>query len=114
MRVVDTFETSSRGMLKLRQMVLLFVLPDYISKFANHLRTMRRTVFKYIFFGSGIIVFILIILIYRILYNDNVRPKRERAVLLIPTGASYSDVSDSLRTNFKVKNWRILDWVARS
>jgi len=113
MRVVDTFETSSRGMLKLRQMVLLFVLPDYISKFANHLRTMRRTVFKYIFFGSGIIVFILIILIYRILYNDNVRPKRERAVLLIPTGASYSDVSDSLRTNFKVKNWRILDWVAR-
>lgn len=100
-------------MWKLRPMVNLFVLSDYISKFANHLRTMRRTVFKYIFFGVGIIVFVLIILIYKILYNDNISPKRERAVLLIPTGALYNVVNDSLKANFKVKNWKVFDWVAR-
>ena len=69
--------------------------------------------FKYLFLGSGVVVVVSMILIYRIIFSAEVIPEKERAVIYIPTGSIYNDVKDSLRAHFTVKNWKILDWVAR-
>jgi UPF0755 protein len=88
-------------------------LQNNMSKFANQSIGMKRKLYRYLFLGSGVIVLVLLILLYRIIFSVGVIPIKDRSIIYISTGSSYHDVSDSLKIHFTIKNWNILDWVAR-
>jgi UPF0755 protein len=42
----------------------------------------------------------------------NVQTGRKSVVIYIPTGASYQQVMDSLKSGFSARNWKVLNWIA--
>jgi UPF0755 protein len=62
--------------------------------------------------GSGVFVLIIIYLIYRTLFGISIRVSENNRVIFIPTGATYSQVIDTLEAHLIIKNLKILKWVA--
>ena len=67
----------------------------------------------YIFAGLAIVVIIFFTLSYRLLFEKSVFPKKDSIVLVIPTGSSYNDVSDTLNANLLIKNKRAFNWLVK-
>jgi UPF0755 protein len=67
---------------------------------------------KYIIISGLGLVVICIILGYTILFGNAIKPNNGRSVILIPTGASWEQVFDSITANFEIKNKDILTWIA--
>jgi UPF0755 protein len=63
--------------------------------------------------GSAIVALIFSILIYRNLFGLNVISDKHNQVIFIPTGSSYEQVMDTLKSRLIIKNQRVLDWVAK-
>jgi UPF0755 protein len=63
--------------------------------------------------GIGIVGIVIILLIYSSLFGLSVRIENRNRIIYIPTGASYSQVVDTLEKNLIIKNRRILDWIAK-
>jgi UPF0755 protein len=74
---------------------------------------MNRKHYRYLFLGFGAVALVSIILIYVIIFSSGVIPGKERTIIYIPTGSSYNDVKDSLNADFTVKNWKMLDLIAK-
>jgi UPF0755 protein len=74
---------------------------------------MRRKKLLYLLAGTGIVVFVSIYLIYRSLFSVTISPLRNRQEIFIPTGSTYEQVLDTLRSNLRIKKPAVLDWVAR-
>jgi UPF0755 protein len=72
---------------------------------------------KKLLYGSLLLVIILIIIaaaiIYRGIFGPTIQPKKPDSFIIVPTGASYLQVLDSIESNLEVKNMSLLDWVAR-
>jgi UPF0755 protein len=70
---------------------------------------------KVIYFLSAAVLVALIILliIYNTLFGAHVISKHENQLIYIPSGSSYEQVIDTLKSNLQIKNPKILDWVAK-
>jgi UPF0755 protein len=70
---------------------------------------------KLIYFLSGISLCILLIiyLVFRTLFANNVHITNKKQVLYIHTGSTYEQVLDTLQTALEIKNLKVLDWVAK-
>jgi UPF0755 protein len=74
---------------------------------------MNRKHYNYLFLGFGAIALVSIILIYVIIFSAGIIPGKGRTVIYIPTGSSYNDVKDTLKARFTVRNWKMLDLIAK-
>lgn len=50
---------------------------------------------------------------YRLLFGISIRPEGERAIIYIPEGASYDQAMDSVKSDLKIRNHKVLEWVAK-
>lgn len=73
---------------------------------------MRKKELLYYLSGLALLVLIVIIFIYRSLFGISIKTEKENQVILIPTGATYEQVADTLESNLVIKNRKILDWVS--
>jgi len=55
---------------------------------------------------------IIIMMIYKNLYGANIKTENGKQVIYIPTGSSYEQVLDTLRSNLKIKNFEVFNWLA--
>jgi UPF0755 protein len=62
--------------------------------------------------GSGVLILFFLFLIYRTLFGFGISPKENISIIYIPTGSSYSQVLDTLEKHLKIKDTKILNWVA--
>jgi UPF0755 protein len=62
--------------------------------------------------GSCVLVLITIYFIYSTLFGSSISVRGNNRVIIIPTGATYSQVLDTLESNLTIKNPKILEWVA--
>jgi UPF0755 protein len=60
-----------------------------------------------------LILAILIILECRMLFRNGVFYKGDGSTLLIPTGANYEQVLDSIYANLNIKNKNLFEWISR-
>ena len=70
---------------------------------------------KTIYYLSGIlfVALILSILFYRNLFGINISSNKKNQVILIPTGATYNQVMDTLESKLTIKSRKAFDWFAR-
>jgi UPF0755 protein len=67
---------------------------------------------KYFIALPSIIIVIAILSICRMLFGNGVLFKGERSILIIPTGAGYEQVLDSIYSNLHIKNRSLFEWVS--
>jgi UPF0755 protein len=72
---------------------------------------MKKKIF-YLLSGFVILALIILILIIRTLFGAGIHTKAKNKVIIIPTGAVYSQVLDSLESNLIIKSRKVLNWVA--
>ncbi len=65
------------------------------------------------FSGSGILVLVIIIVIYRSLLGANIKTEKNNQIIYVPTGSSYMQVIDTLKSHLIIKNLKVLEWVAK-
>ncbi len=70
---------------------------------------------RVIYFVSGIIavIAIAVFLIYRAVFGMVIHQHEPGRSIIIPTGASYIQVLDSIKSTLDIKNMKLFDWVAR-
>jgi UPF0755 protein len=68
---------------------------------------------KYLFTISLSILVIVFLLIFRFLCASGVYFKGEKSTLLIPTGATYNQVLDSIYSGITIKSRSIFEWISR-
>jgi UPF0755 protein len=73
---------------------------------------MRRKQLIYILSGIGVFLIVVIILIYRNIFDINIKVEGKK-ILYIPTGSSYEQVLDTIYSNLNIENRKALDWVAQ-
>jgi UPF0755 protein len=67
----------------------------------------------YILSATGIMIIALLILIYRSIFGISIHAEMPEKIIIIPTGASYEQVYDSLVSNHIIENGKIFNWVAK-
>jgi UPF0755 protein len=74
---------------------------------------MNKKLFLYIL--SAVILLILsgLFLIYRTIFALTIHAEIPEKILIIPTGATYEQVVDSIISNNIIENVKLFDWVAR-
>ena len=65
---------------------------------------MGRKRIIYIFSGAVILIIALLILIYRSVFGISIHAEMPEKIIIIPTGASYEQVVDSLVSNHIIEN----------
>ncbi|MGD0342074.1 MAG: endolytic transglycosylase MltG [Bacteroidales bacterium] len=73
---------------------------------------MKNNKLSYLLSISSLFIIVSVFVVYRILYGLNVKPGEHRTVILIPEGSSYARVMDSVKFNLRIKNLKVLEWVA--
>ncbi len=68
--------------------------------------------FKYILAGAGIVACACAFYFYNLIFGISVFPEGKKSVLLIPDGADYSQLMDSVRMHLKIRNLKALEWVS--
>ncbi len=68
---------------------------------------------KYLVFPSLILILLCILFIFRLLFGMSVSPEGKSSVILIPTGATFEQVLDSLDKRLLIKDLTKLTWIAR-
>lgn len=66
----------------------------------------------YVIAASVIIAVVAFALIYNMLFSQSILANKEKVSLYIPTGASYIQVIDTLKSKLKIPNLSLLEWVA--
>jgi UPF0755 protein len=74
---------------------------------------MKKKLITYSFVALSIAIVLFTIFIYKIRYSTEVVPQNGKAVLLLPTGSSYSQVKDTLKSHLIIRNWEIVDLLAK-
>jgi UPF0755 protein len=67
----------------------------------------------YLLSGTGILFITGLILIYKSIFGIAIHAEKPGKVLIIPTGASYEQIVDSIVSNSIVKNLKLFNWVAK-
>jgi UPF0755 protein len=73
---------------------------------------MKRKQLLYVLSGSGLVILAILFLLYRIYFGINVLSGNKPVVIYIPTGSSYVQVMDTLKSNISVRSWKVLNWIA--
>jgi UPF0755 protein len=73
---------------------------------------MKKRNISYFLSGSGIVVLVIVIMIYRSLFGISLKAEKKNQVIYIPTGSSYDQVLDTLESTLIIKNLKVLKWVA--
>jgi len=61
---------------------------------------------------SGLLVLITVLMVYRTLFGISVKVAEINQVIYIPSGATYEQVLDTLKSNLIIKNQKILEWLS--
>jgi len=69
---------------------------------------------KILFYLSGLVILALLItiLIYKDLFGVNIKTDKKNQVIYIPSGASYQQVLDTLKSHLVIKSLKVFNWVA--
>jgi UPF0755 protein len=73
---------------------------------------MIKNKLKYILIGTGIIICALGFYLYSLVFGISIFPEGKKAVLLIPDGAVYVQLMDSVRAHLTIRNQKVFDWVS--
>jgi UPF0755 protein len=73
---------------------------------------MKKKQILYLLSGLGVLILVIILMIYKNLYGVNIKTENGKQVIYIPTGSSYEQVLDTLRSNLKIKNLKVFNWLA--
>jgi UPF0755 protein len=73
---------------------------------------MKNKKILYFLIGAGILILVILFVIYTNLFSTGVIPDNKNQVIYIPTGSSYNQVLDSLKSNLTIKNLKVLKWIA--
>ena len=68
---------------------------------------------KVLLYSSAAILFVIILLIFRLMSGPGVYCRGTRSVLVIPTGSNYNQVLDSIYKNFRIGNRSLFELIAR-
>jgi UPF0755 protein len=74
---------------------------------------MNKKQILYLFALAGILVATGVILLYKSIFGISIHSEKPEKVIIIPTGASYTQVVDSILSNQIIKNYKLFDWVAK-
>jgi UPF0755 protein len=74
---------------------------------------MQRKTILYLSAGTGIAAIVILAVIYRSLFGITIKADKNNNVIYIPTGSSYEQVMDTLKSRLYIKNIKILEWFAR-
>jgi UPF0755 protein len=74
---------------------------------------MNKKWILYLLSGAGFLVITGLILIYRSIFGISIQAEKPNKVIIIPSGASYEQVLDSIVSVHVIKNWTFFDWVAK-
>ena len=74
---------------------------------------MKNKKILYFLIGAGILILVILFVIYTNVFSISVIPEKKNQVIYIPTGSSYIQVLDSLKSNLTIKNLKVLKWIAK-
>jgi UPF0755 protein len=74
---------------------------------------MNKKKLIYFLFGIGVAILFIMYLIYRNLYSISISAEKNNQVIYIPTGSTYEQVLNTLKSKLVIKNPYILDLVAK-
>jgi UPF0755 protein len=74
---------------------------------------MKNKKILYFLTGAGILILVILFVIYMNLFSTGVTPVKKNQAIYIPTGSSYNQVFDSLKSNLTIKNQKVLNWIAK-
>jgi UPF0755 protein len=108
------FVESENGLYDLRlQDGATFFSSNIILKFAVCLKRMKKKIVLYLVSALAIVAFIVLFIVYRSLFGSSVKTEKSEQVIFIPTGSSYTQVLDTLKSNFSIKNQVVFEWLAK-
>ena len=69
---------------------------------------------KLLYFLAGTLIIIIALtgFVYRLLFGISVIPDKEGSTLYIPSGSTYSQVMDTIKSDLDIKNLELFDWLA--
>jgi UPF0755 protein len=73
---------------------------------------MKHKKILYILSGTGILALIILIIIYKNLFGINIIAHENNQIIYIPTGSSYEQVMDTLKSKLIIKNRNVFSWLA--
>jgi UPF0755 protein len=76
-------------------------------------KSMKKKLILYLLSLAAILVFTGLILVYKSIFGISIHPEKPARALIIPTGASYEQVLDSMESSHIMVNWKLFDWVAK-
>jgi UPF0755 protein len=74
---------------------------------------MNKKRILYLIAIAGILIATGMILLYKSIFGITIHSEKPEKVIIIPTGASYAQVLDSIVSNQIIKNYKLFDWVAK-
>jgi UPF0755 protein len=73
---------------------------------------MKQKQLLYILSGSGLVTLVILFLIYRFYFGVNAIIGNNSAVIYIPSGSTYNQVMDTLKSKVLVRNWKIFNLIS--
>ena len=76
-------------------------------------KIMRRKRILYLIGAFIFIGVIIVLIVFKSIFGIKIQTEKKNVVLFVPTGATYSQVIDSLNTKVLIKDPKLFDWIAR-
>ena len=73
---------------------------------------MKQRQLLYILSGSGLVTLVILFLIYRSYFGVNAIIGNNSAIIYIPSGSTYNQVMDTLKSKVLVRNWKIFNLIS--
>jgi UPF0755 protein len=74
---------------------------------------MKKKLILFTLFVVAVLISAVTIFIYNTVFGISIHPEIPNRSIIIPTGASYEQVMDSIVSNHILKNNKLFDWVAK-
>jgi UPF0755 protein len=73
---------------------------------------MKKKIILLVLSGAAILLSAVIIFIYQAVFGISIHPQTPARSVIIPTGATFEQVLDSIETNLHIQNKKLFIWVA--
>jgi len=74
---------------------------------------MKKGILIYLVAITAIVALIIIFIASRTIFGASVKTEKNEQVIYIPSGSSYDQVLDTLKSNISVKNLAVFEWLAK-
>ncbi len=74
---------------------------------------MKRRGILYLIGAFILVAVIIVLIVFKSIFGIRIQTEKKNVVLFIPTGATYSQVMDSLNKKVLIKDPKLFDWIAR-